>query len=94
MAKSGRCPLCGKYTNLTKHHVYKTCVWRNKPETQSHIFYVCRSCHDEIEKEILKRENIVLQKHPEIYTGVVNDFLTGKVKINGEKKRKGKLRKR
>jgi hypothetical protein len=38
---------------------------------------VCRRCHDEIEKEITERENIILQQYPELYTGVVEMFRRG-----------------
>ena len=84
---SGRCPVCGKWTTLTKHHIFKSCVWRSKPETQSKIFLVCRRCHDAIEIEITRRENLILMEHPELYTGVVEDFLNGKLKVPKGNKR-------
>ena len=79
MQKVGVCPVCGRVTKLTRHHqhIFKSCVWFDKPETQTRIFYVCRRCHDEIEKEITERENIILQQYPELYTGVVEMFRRG-----------------
>ena len=69
--------MCGRFTRLTRHHVFKSCVWFDKPETQTRIFYVCRRCHDKIEIEITRRENIILQQYPELYTGVVEMFRKG-----------------
>lgn len=88
MTVRGICPVCGKYTILTRHHIYKSCVWRNKPETQGKILLVCRRCHDAIEIEITRRENLILQKHPEIYTGVVEDYIHGALTVPVSNKRK------
>lgn len=88
MARHGHCPICGKYTNLTKHHVFKSCVWKNRQETQGRLFYVCRECHDAIEIEIVKRENNILQRYPKLYTDVIIDFLNGRCKVSNYEKRK------
>ncbi|MFA5755339.1 MAG: hypothetical protein WC909_03245 [Candidatus Paceibacterota bacterium] len=86
MMKSGVCPVCGRFTRLTRHHVFKSCVWFDKPETQTRIFYVCRRCHDEIEKEITRRENIILQQYPELYTGVVEMFNKGAKNVRSKER--------
>jgi len=90
MARSGLCPICRQHKTLTKHHIYKSCVWRSKPETQTKIFYVCRKCHDAIEIEITRRENVILTMYPDLYEGVVDDFVSGKLK---PPKKRGRRRK-
>lgn len=45
--KRGTCPKCRQETLLTKHHVQpKT---HNRGRGSSHIEYICRSCHDDLE---------------------------------------------
>ena len=91
MVKRGICPVCGKQITLTRHHVFKSCVWRCRPETQGRILLVCRRCHDAIEIEITRRENLILREYPDLYTGVVDDFLSGALKVPKGRKRRRKL---
>lgn len=74
MAQSGICPVCKQHRKLTRHHIFRSAVWRDYEDTQEHILLVCRSCHDLIEQEVTKRENEILQKHQELYVGVIEDF--------------------
>ena len=74
MTVTDYCPVCGKRRRLTRHHIFRSAVWRDFPETQSYILLVCRQCHDKIEREVTIRENIILQKYPELYVEVVEDF--------------------
>lgn len=81
----GYCPICKKRKTLTKHHIFRSAVWRDIPETQSEILPICRQCHNLVELEITRRENAILQKHPDLYVDVVKDF-TGRC-MNGVFKR-------
>ncbi|MDD5551420.1 MAG: hypothetical protein PHS34_09185, partial [Candidatus Omnitrophica bacterium] len=70
-----QCPICGRIRNLTKHHRKKKKVFGKNNDT----IYLCRDCHNDVENEITRRENAILRRHPEIYIGTLNDFLTGKM---------------
>jgi len=56
---SGICPLCGKHTHLTKHHVF------TKANSDA-IIKVCRKCHDKLHPEnmwIKRKQWLRKQKH-------------------------------
>lgn len=77
MCRTGYCEICGRYsTRLSKHHKLKKYLWNGK----GGVIWCCREpCHNEIEKEITRRENALLKQHPEIYLEVLDDFLTDKL---------------
>ena len=66
------CEICGCIRPLTKHHIFKGHVWGRR---STEIVYLCRPCHDDVEKEITRKENIILRKHPEIYTETIDNFM-------------------
>lgn len=81
MAKKGICPKCSKNKTLTKHHILP----RTHFKGSSKIVYLCRTCHDELEKYIEsvegknrkgKRNKLSYWQYPIIYT----DFLITKDK--------------
>lgn len=80
---SGYCPIC-KFRNLklTRHHKLKKYIWPELKNDEDNHIYICRTCHDNIEREITKRENKLLKEHPEIYLEVLDDFLTDKIIVN------------
>lgn len=79
MCLIGYCPICKRHgVSLTKHHKWKTHVWGNDKKKQKKKILICRDCHDQVEKEITRRENIILRGHPEIYIGTLNEFLAGR----------------
>lgn len=39
------------------------------------VIWLCRDCHDRVEQEITRKENEILQSHPEIYIGTLMEFL-------------------
>jgi len=82
MARVGRCPICKRVVQLTRHHKWRQAVWKKMWWTQGKIILICRDCHDELEKEITRRENKVLQQHPEIYSGTLEDFIRGRIRTN------------
>jgi hypothetical protein len=88
MTISGICPVCKKHKELTHHHIFKSCVWKDYPETQSEILLVCRTCHDAIEIEITRRENNILRRYPDLYEGVVSDYISGALTPPSKHKRK------
>ena len=73
----GYCPIC-KWRNvrLTKHHKWRKAVWHDEKKRGKTIM-ICRECHDELEKEITRRENEILRQHPEIYIGTLEEFIRG-----------------
>ena len=60
----GECPVCKKTGQLTRHHILPRRFFRG---SKKHVF-VCRVCHDEIEKEIPKYEEM-----PIVFYGLVLD---------------------
>jgi len=59
-------------------------VWRSDVQSQNVIVFICRDCHTALEREITRKENIILQQHPEIYTVTLQDFVRGY--YNGKRK--------
>jgi len=77
MCHIGYCPICKQNgLLLTKHHKWKKAVWRDKKKITK-VIWICRDCHDDVEKEITRKENIILRQHEEIYIGTLNEFLRG-----------------
>lgn len=44
----GECPMCEKEKHLSRHHILPRRFFGNNDE----IVLICRSCHDEVEREI------------------------------------------
>ena len=74
----GVCPKCHRHTKLTKHHIYRSAVWF--PYRQEKKKYLCRDCHDDLERKVTEAENKILRQYPEIYPRVLNEFLYPKKK--------------
>ena len=88
----GVCPVCGRKTTLTKHHILKWKVFHNNDK--DNIIYLCRRCHNQgkmcLEELIRERENNLLRKHPELYLCALQDYMQGvrpKVKIYARKRK-------
>lgn len=72
----GYCPICKiERLFLTKHHKWKRAVWGRDKKKNSKVIWICRDCHNEIEAEITRKENAILQNNPNIYIGTLNYFL-------------------
>jgi len=82
MCRYGYCPICKRTdVELTRHHKWRTHVWKHDRKKQKKKILICRKCHDELEKEITRREGIILRQHPELYIGTLNEFLAGKFPV-------------
>ena len=78
MERSGQCPICKLwFDNLTKHHIWRRAVWGRGKENDESIM-ICETCHNALEKKITEKENYFLKQHPEIYSGTLEEFLSGK----------------
>jgi hypothetical protein len=76
LTAGGVCPICNRhYNSLTIHHVFRTHVYKHDKNKQRIKINLCRACHDEVEKEITRKENILLRQHPEIYRDTINQFI-------------------
>lgn len=76
-----KCEFCGGIANQ-KHHYWKSAVWKGFKEYQSTIVkFLCKDCHQKLEMEITKQENIILRQHPKLYT---DTFEKVKRKIQNE----------
>ena len=75
----GKCPICGRETSLTKHHILKWVVFHD--DSKENIIYLCRNCHNYgkncLEELIRERENEVLRCLPELYYGALKDYMNG-----------------
>jgi len=70
----GYCPKCGRLTKLTKHHLYpKTFFGRGKKNSQ--IRFLCRECHQSVEKIIPKFQRM----SKEWYLKINNQWLRGEI---------------
>ncbi len=65
----GLCPSCLYLRDLTKHHIYPVRFF-GRPKN-SPIMWLCRSCHDEIEKIIPQHELL----HKRDYLQLSREFL-------------------
>ena len=88
----GVCPICGRKTTLTKHHILKWKVFHNNDK--DNIIYLCGRCHNQgkicLEELIRERENDLLRQHPELYKKALDDYINGvraEVKIYARKRR-------
>ncbi len=82
----GLCPKCLEIGELTRHHIFPR-RWFKRKE----IIYLCRTCHNDIENIIYKREkDKQLKEH--VYVKIIKSFLVKKtrrvifVRRNGQKK--------
>jgi len=70
----GICPKCLVNKKLTKHHIYPK---RYKKRGNKDVKYLCRSCHDELEVDIMlqeiKSKSLPLDKKE--YLQILNEFL-------------------
>lgn len=66
----GLCPRCNHLRDLTKHHLYPVRFFGRSPN--SPILFLCRSCHDGIERLIPEHE----QLNKEDYLQIAREFLT------------------
>jgi len=58
----GLCPRCGRCCWLTRHHVYPQRFFNG----YGPILWLCRSCHDELEKEIPAYVKLEKRRYVEI----------------------------
>lgn len=87
------CPICLQKKRLTKHHIWKKCVWGHN-KSNNEIEYICNECHQTLEAEITRKESEVLKQYPEIYAGTFNEMLAiGQEGVNQYRK-KLKLKRR
>lgn len=75
----GVCPICGRKTTLTKHHILKWKVFHNNDK--DNVIYLCERCHNlgknSLEELIRERENDLLRQHPELYKKALDDYING-----------------
>ena len=75
----GVCPICGRKTTLTKHHILKWNVFHNNDK--DNVIYLCAKCHNEgkncLEELIRERENNLLRQVPELYLKALHDYMKG-----------------
>jgi 5-methylcytosine-specific restriction endonuclease McrA len=67
---NGLCPRCLYIRELTRHHIFPRRFfgdWKNSP-----IMFLCRTCHDKIEKLIPENEKL----HKDDYLQIAREFLT------------------
>lgn len=80
MSHIGHCPICRQHgLVLTRHHKWRRAVWGRNKKKNGKVIWLCRDCHDDVEREITRRENMLLCEHPEIYIGTLNEFLRGEM---------------
>lgn len=65
----GQCVKCGKFFNLTTHHVLPKRYWHGMGE----VAFLCRKCHDLLEEAIFQTEKLP----QEIYQAIFTEFLEG-----------------
>jgi hypothetical protein len=85
-ARAGVCPICKEYyPALTEHHIHKRMVF-GRGRHNGFTIFICDYCHIEVEKEITRRENIVLKQHKkDIYEDAINSFIYGIIEIQHTK---------
>lgn len=75
----GTCPICGRKTTLTKHHILKWAVFHN--DDKENTIYLCAKCHNYgkncLEELIRERENNILRQYPEMYLNALQDYMRG-----------------
>lgn len=88
--RAGICPICKLYfSDLTEHHIHKRAVFGL---TSDCSIYICEFCHPIVEKEITRREGIVLRSYQkDIYEDVILSFVEGSIKMPSHK---SKIRKK
>jgi hypothetical protein len=72
--KYGVCSKCKKETILTEHHIWKRSVWGPNDYT----VFLCRDCHDELERKVRIMENMILRLFMFCYDALYYDFMNGK----------------
>ena len=65
----GLCPKCIKYKYLTRHHVLPQRFYKKIKQTP--ILYICRDCHDKLERKI----PVYPRLRSERYLEIAQDFL-------------------
>jgi len=65
-AKYSMCPKCFKMMYLTKHHIYPKQFFKGSP-----VFWLCRSCHDDLERMIDHKKRFP----KEVYVKILRLFL-------------------
>lgn len=71
-----RCARCGQRTKMTEHHVLPRRIWPVE-EGNTEVGYLCRDCHDEIERIIAYRKRQVLKTNEEMYRRIWQNFIRG-----------------
>ena len=86
--RAGICPICKDYyQKLSEHHILKRMVWGYGKNNQYYTVYICDYCHPEVEKEITRREGIVLKEKREvIYEDVILSFIEGSIEVQHMKR--------
>ena len=75
------CTVCGSKQNLTRHHPFPKRAYRKRNDWQELyakiIIWVCRKCHDKLEKHIAQFEKWYAQKNKPLvmaYRDALYDF--------------------
>ena len=85
-ARAGICPICKEYyPALSEHHIHKKMVFGRKHN--NYTVHICDYCHQEVEAEITRRENIVLRSYKrDIYEDTINAFVYGRIEVEHPKR--------
>jgi len=85
--RAGICPICKLYySNLTEHHIHKRAVFGL---TSDCSVYICEYCHPIVEKEVTRREGIILRPYKvDIYEDVILSFIEGTLRVPKPKRRR------
>ncbi|MFA5754999.1 MAG: hypothetical protein WC909_01375 [Candidatus Paceibacterota bacterium] len=79
--KMGTCPKCGKeLVPLTEHHIWKRSVWGPNNRT----VFLCRDCHNELERKVRIMENMILRLFMFCYKAIYRDFMSGSSLTNDD----------
>lgn len=78
--KYGVCSKCEKETILTEHHIWKRSVWGPNDYT----VFLCRDCHDELERKVRIMENMILRLFMFCYEALYYDFMSGEEELNDD----------
>jgi len=78
--KYGVCSKCEKETILTEHHIWKRSVWGPNDCT----VFLCRDCHDELERKVRIMENMILRLFMFCYEALYYDFMNNKEELNDD----------
>lgn len=78
--KYGVCSKCKKETILTEHHIWKRSVWGPNDYT----VFLCRDCHDDLERKVRVMENMILRLFMSCYEKLYHDFMDSKEELSDD----------